>query len=513
LSCGFLWQGGSVAGPGKLLTLASEAGGQGALQQRTMEDATVSARPPLCVDLDGTLVRTDMLAELLLAALRHCPLCVVLFPVWLFKGKAHAKSELAARVCFNPSLLPYRQSVLDLLVAERSKGRHLFLTTASDRRIANAIADHLGLFDDVLASDGTTNLKGRRKAERLVSEFGQGRFEYIGDSISDLVVWASSGGAVCVNAGAGLSKCLPAGIPVSHHRDGRDNPLFGLLKAMRMYQWVKNLLVFVAPLAAHNLFLPSVLAVTVALFFAFGLTASGVYIVNDLMDLDADRAHPRKRGRPFASGRLSIGFGVAGPALMIGGVLIGFAISWVSGVLIIGYIVLTTAYTLYLKEQPLVDVFTLAALYTFRLLAGGVAVDATPSVWLLSFSGFLFLGLAFIKRAAELADVEKGGALKRRGYSEVDGDALRVMGVTSSFTSCVVLALYINSDAARLLYPAHEVLWFLVPLALFWQLRLWLSTYRNYMHDDPIIYAAKDWVSWIVVLFGLAVYIGAVFWP
>ena len=277
---------------------------------------------------------------------------------------------------------------------------------------------------------------------------------------------------------------------------------------LRPHQWVKNLLVFVSPLAAHVTLQPGVLVHLGLLFAAFCAAASGVYIVNDLLDLRSDRTHPRKRNRPFASGRLPLSFGVAGPLLMLVGVGIGFTLSIMTGALVLGYIALSLAYSAYLKTQPLVDVFTLSGLYTLRLLAGELSVGIEPSLWLLSFSGFMFLSLAFLKRVSEYRAMVKSGSTyqTRRGYTPDDVEMLKMMGVSASFIATMVLGLYINTENAATEYSRPVVLWLAVPVFLFWQSRMWLSAARDFMTDDPIVYALRDWVSRLCLLLVFIIY-------
>jgi 4-hydroxybenzoate polyprenyltransferase len=277
---------------------------------------------------------------------------------------------------------------------------------------------------------------------------------------------------------------------------------------LRPHQWVKNLLVFISPVAAHVLFQRGMLLHLGLLFGAFCAAASGVYIANDLLDLKSDRLHPRKRNRPFASGRLPISFGAAGPLLMLSGITIGFTLSVSTGLLVVGYIGLSMAYSAYLKTQPLVDVFTLSGLYTLRLLAGELSAGIEPSLWLLSFSGFMFLSLAFLKRVSEYQAMVKSGSMyeTRRGYTPADVEMIKTMGVCSSFIATMVLALYISTESAASEYTNPVALWCAVPIFLFWQSRMWLSAARDFMLDDPIVYAMRDWVSRLCLLLLLIVY-------
>lgn len=464
-------------------------------------DAIGSSEPPLCIDLDGTLVRTDTLHEQYLNALVRRPLAALLVVLLLFRGKAAFKRGLSQICPINPEALPYQADLVEFLRAEKARGRILVLATASDHAVAEPIAAHLGLFDQTLGSDGTLNLKGRAKADRLSELFGRGQFSYAGNSHADVPVWDAAGQVILVNTPSSIEGVLPRAANVTHRFGGkRPGKLKLLIRAMRVYQWVKNVLVFIPLLLAH-VFTTDVLIRGVSIFFAFSMTASAIYILNDLLDLAADRAHPRKKLRPFASGNLQLHYGVLGPLLLAFGLTFAWVgISFHTFLLLLVYVVTTTAYSVVLKTKALVDVFTLAGLYTIRILAGGVATGIHVSVWLLGFSLFVFLSLAFLKRASELsvAAAEGRSAGGRRGYLASDGDLLRSMGLASAFTSALALSLYLSSDVARQHYPAPSWLWLVVPLVLFAQCRLWLAGGRGEMTDDPIIYAAKDRVCWFV---------------
>jgi 4-hydroxybenzoate polyprenyltransferase/phosphoserine phosphatase len=451
---------------------------------------------PLCVDLDGTLLRTDTLQEAALAVALSDWRALGRLRPWLKGGRAYLKQQLAARWSYDVATLPYNTEVIALIERARAEGRHVVLCTAADRQVANAIAEHLKLFDEVIASDGTSNLRGPAKAEALVQRFGRQGFCYIGNDSTDLAVWQQAASAIVVGGSAGLRRAAARVCDVEAAVD-RPMPLGrALAKALRPHQWSKNLLCLVPVLASGATDVGGWVA-AIGAMLAFCATASAIYLMNDLSDLRADRAHPRKRNRPFASGALPLLWGVAlAPALLLAGGVLG----WLSGALwvVCLYAALSTAYTLRLKELPLVDTFVLAALYTVRVIAGGVASGHPTSLWLLGFSAFLFLSLALIKRVSELtrlaAAMQKSAP--RRGYRVQDLAMLQQLGCASSFASAVVLSLYVQSDVALTTYHLPQALWGAIPLLLFWQCRLWLATSRGYMHDDPIVYAASDRVSW-----------------
>ncbi len=469
---------------------------------------------PLCVDLDGTLLATDSLQEAAIAACLADPRILAALPRWLLEGKARLKEALAQRWDFEPAQLPYNLELLAYLQEQKARGRMLVLATAADRRIAQKIAAHLGLFDAVIASDGTANRGGSAKAAALIERFGAKGFVYAGNAAGDLAVWRAAAAAVVVGAPERIRAAAAAAVPVERVFARQGSVARGLIRALRPHQWVKNLLVFVPLLCAVAYGNPAGWEAALACFAGFCAIASAIYILNDIGDLASDRAHPRKSRRPFASGAVPIGRGLALAPLLLG---IGFALGWESGAARdLGiYALLSLAYNLKLKEMPLVDVFVLAALYSVRLFGGGEASGDPVSLWLLGFSSFMFLSLALIKRVSELQQIlkQQRRVNERRGYMIEDLNMLAMMGCAACFTSALVLTLYVQSDTASHYYPHPKMLWGIVPLMLFWQCRLWLSTARGYMHDDPIVYAARDWVSWLVLGALGALVAGASFFP
>lgn len=461
---------------------------------------TVAANPPLCVDLDGTLVRTDMLVESFVVLLSDWKV-LLRIPFWLIEGKARLKNELAKRAQIDPAVLPYCKDLLDYLQVQKSRGRYLVLATAADRVVADRIADHLGIFDEVLASDGSVNLTGKAKGHTLSARYGERQFSYAGNGRSDLAVWESAGAAVLVNASRSISRAALRTTKLEHKIDARPPRLRYLLRAMRPYQWSKNVLVFLPILTSNALGEVRAWFHAGLMFLAFCAVASGLYLLNDLTDLTADRKHPRKKQRPFASGALPllVGLAMVPVLLLLGGLA---AVASGAPMFVALYALVSLAYSFKLKEMPLIDLFTLSALYTLRLFAGGQSTGHPVSLWLLAFSSFLFLSLVIIKRVAELGSIRREGisSAARRGYEVDDQFVLIAMGFGASFASSVVLALYVQSQIAVLQFVRPFVLWAIVPLMLFWQCRMWLSTARGYMRDDPIVYAAGDWVSWLVGL-------------
>lgn len=452
---------------------------------------------PLCVDLDGTLAYSDTLAEELVALGGGLRALIALLKLPLV-GRALFKQHIATLADFDPALLPYNADLVAYLEAQKQTGRYLVLATAANRKTAEAVADHLGIFDEVLASDETRNLKGRTKAQALRERFGYRKFAYAGNDRSDIAVWRDSGGAIVVNASAGLANQVGTIAPIEKIVPGHPKRSLSLLRAMRPHQWFKNLLVFLPIFTANAVGERAAWINAVLLFAAFCATASSIYLINDATDLIADRKHPRKRERPFASGSLSLSTGLIASFILFA---LGIGIAYDTGALfvILAYAALSIGYSLGLKELPLLDVFLLAALYTIRVYGGGLVTGHELSLWLLGFSGFLFLGLAILKRVAELTALKekRGSFAHRRGYSTADLRIMELLGCSASFSSSVVLALFVQQQEALSEYASPTLLWGTVPIILFWQCRLWLSTARGYMHDDPIIYSARDWVSWV----------------
>lgn len=460
---------------------------------------------PLVVDLDGTLIKTDLLFETVNRFVTLYPFRIFQLVAWLFAGRINLKTRLANAVEIDAASLPYNDALVEWLRQQKAKGRPLVLATASHRKLAELVARHLDLFDEVLATEGENNLKAQRKRDLLVSRFGKGGFDYVGNDRADLPVWQSAQRAYVVSSSRSLIAQATGQGNVEQVWDKVRPPFAGILfKAMRPHQWMKNLLVFVPLLAAHHYGDETGVLLALAAFFVFGLTASSVYLLNDLVDINDDRHHPRKRRRPFASGNFSILHGwLVWPVLLV----IGFAISSLilpvkfSAVLVV-YFVLTLAYSLQLKKRALVDVLALAALYTLRIIAGAAAVSVPLSFWLLTFSMFIFLSLAFIKRFSELKLARDSGRnenLRGRGYRSEDMEMVSAMGVASGYLSVLVLALYIQDSHTAILYHTPEFIWLACPLLLYWISRAWLIAHRGEMHDDPIVFALTDRKSWLVV--------------
>lgn len=453
---------------------------------------------PLCIDLDGTLISGDLLLESLLLLIKRNPLYVLLIPFWLLHGKAALKAEIAKRVVLNPAALPYNEVFCTWATEQKANGRPLWLCTASNHRLAEKIAGHLGIFDGVISSSDTENMSGRNKAKQLVDKFGARMFDYCGNHSVDLAVWRVSQGAVVVNGSAHLERQAKSLTAICASFPRRSRILRAVLKALRPHQWVKNMLLFIPLAAAHKLGDSGLLLNAFTAFFAFGLCASSVYLLNDMLDLEVDRQHPHKRKRPFAAGDLSllVGF-VLAPLLLAAAIVLALQLPRNFLLVLLCYYALTLAYSFGLKRVVLIDTIALAGLYTIRIVAGAAAVDVALSFWLLLFSIFLFLSLALLKRYAELQAMLQQGKLKAagRGYVVDDLALLHSMGAAAGYLCVLILALYINSPAVEVLYTRPQVIWFLCVLLLYWISRVWLEAHRGAMHDDPVVFALKDPVS------------------
>ena len=459
---------------------------------------TESSLRPLCVDLDGSVIRTDLLLECLLTLVKRNPVYVLLAAVWLVRGLAVLKAEIAWRVQLDPTVLPYNTELLLWLRNEHARGRRLWLCTGANQRLADTVARHLGIFSGVIASDSTHNLTGRLKAECLVRSFGFREFDYCGNERRDLATWYCSNGAIVVSNGSTLGMHVATRVPLLQTFASGGDRLRAAFRALRPHQWAKNVLLFVPLLAAHRAADPVAIGNAVLGFVAFCLCASSVYVLNDMLDLQADRSHATKCRRPFASGDLPLRVGLLMvPALLVAAVGIAAFLS-ARFLLVLGaYYVVTTAYSFTLKGMIFIDAIALAGLYTLRIVAGAAAVHVPLSFWLLLFSVFLFLSLAIVKRYAELDALRRRGQLQAAGrdYDVSDLPMLESVGISAGYVSVLVLALYFNSPATMPLYRRPEALWPLCVLLLYWITRIWMKAHRGRIHDDPVVFAMRDRVS------------------
>ena len=453
------------------------------------------------MDLDGTLVKSDTLVDSLLALARHHPFRVFGLIGPLLRGKAAFKESVTSQVTLDVVHLPYNRKVIEFLRRQRQAGRRIYLATGANEALARRVAAHLGVFTDVLGSDGATNLTGSRKLDRLRAKLGPGEFDYIGNDTPDLPLLAEATEKMLANPSLRLRLKLRARhIAPTARFEERSSTLRSALKAMRLHQWAKNALMFLPLLLSHEIAFKSVFSELLA-FLCFSLTASATYIVNDLLDIETDRRHARKRARPFAAGDLSA---LSGFFLVAAFLLLGFAgaralplafLKWLAL-----YVVTTLAYSFYFKRVALVDVLVLSGLYTLRLEAGAAATHTPISNWLAGFSIFLFLSLAFVKRFAELENLRASAAAPRngRGYLVADLEQLRAFGTTSAYAAVVIFAIYINGSDVTVLYRHPNVLWLIVPLQILWLSRVWLLASRGELNEDPVVYAITNRLSLLI---------------
>jgi 4-hydroxybenzoate polyprenyltransferase len=491
----------------------SQSGSVAAAGAVSNESGVDETSVPLCVDLDGTLVKSDTLLDTVVVLARQSPGALLHFPGWIGKGKAVFKREVSSLAAIDVVHLPYNQPLLEYLRQQHAEGREIYLATGADTLLAERVAAHLGIFAGVMASDGAVNLTGHNKLAAFQQRFPAG-FCYIGNARPDVPLLTHCVQPMVANPHASLSAGLrAAGVtPVRTFSDA-SSPVKAWVRAIRLHQWAKNVLIFLPVLLAHVRAVGPMVTACLA-FLSFGLAASATYILNDLLDLESDRHHPRKRRRPFAAGDLSPMAGVATVmvffaasltiALLLPRVLVALSpqfpwngqgrfLEW-----LVVYAVSTTAYSLRLKRMVLVDVIVLSGLYTVRILAGSAAAGVPVSPWLAAFSIFFFLSLAFVKRFAELEGLrirsEAAGtiAVKGRGYRLSDLEQVRSFGTASGYASVIVFALYIGNEVAKNLYPHYSRLWLLVPVLLLWLSRLWLQASRGELHEDPVVYAITD---------------------
>lgn len=470
-----------------------------------------SSRPPLFVDLDGTLLKTDLLQEALLQLVRQSIAYVFLIPLWLLKGRAYLKSRVARLVDLNVDLLPHNEEFVRFLSEEKRRNRALYLATAANQAYADKVARRFGLFDGVIASDDAINLKGEVKAKRCIAMCG--KFSYAGNDSADFAIFASAEERFLVNPTRGALR-LARRMPVTRLWEApRASPRVWL-RALRIHQWAKNLLVFVPLLAAHRYFEPSSVLAAAAGFVAFSLLASASYIINDLLDLQSDRAHSHKRARPFAAGDLRISEGLVAILLLIAASAgVALTLPPAFGLTLLVYAVGALAYSAVLKSYVLLDVIGLAGLYTMRIIAGAMVLDVAPSFWLLAFSMFTFFSLALVKRCAELGALQAKNARRAMGreYSVDDYLLMQTFGVAAAFASVLVMAFFIEASLSSATYGRPMFLWLVLPAYGYWLCRMWLKTSRTEMHEDPIVFSVRDRGSLITIGFICLVVVAARF--
>jgi len=467
----------------------------------------------IAVDLDGTITFVDTLQETVVLLVKKNPFILFLLPFWLLRGIAFFKLKVAENSELDVTTLPYNQPFIDWLREQRANKKKIVLCTAANNYVAEAISVHLGLFDDIIASDVYTNLKSINKRRALEKRYGERGYDYAGNSSADIEVWAGASQSIIVNANKRLQSEVSKVASVSRVFSSENVKIFDLLNLLRLHQWLKNLLLFVPLLVSHKFDNPQNLNNIIIAFLSFSFCASSVYIINDIFDLESDRKHLIKKNRLISSGKLSIATSLVIAFFTITlSILLGTMVGTKFLIVLLLYLILTIIYSLVLKSIVLVDCFTLSAFYTFRIIAGGVAISLSLSFWLLLFSVFIFLSLAFLKRYSEIVLMKSDGKniLYGRGYIISDVFLLQIMGLSSGYISTLILALYIsNGDNVSSLYTHPIVILLMTPLVLFWISWLWFKAARNEIHFDPIIFALRDKVSLSIAFIMVVIFLYA----
>ncbi|QWE10863.1 UbiA family prenyltransferase [Polynucleobacter sp. es-EL-1] len=463
-----------------------------------MKNQSLKNSEPIVVDLDGTLIYGDCLHEQLNRAIFFHPLILV-SAIWqLLQGKAKFKEFLSKNLSIDVTLLPYNEELIAWLKEKKEEGRTLVLATASNQELARRISDHVGIFDAVHASNDLVNLKGKAKAQLLNQVYGQ--YEYIGNSGADLYVWQDAVKSYYVGKSQKIITALKGQQNFAGQFKARGSEFKSFIRALRPHQWLKNILVFVPVVMAHQLSFYNLCSTFIA-FLLFCAIASAGYLINDLSDVDSDRENKHKKKRSFASGAISLPFGwIVIPILLGSSLWVSFTyLPYQFACSVILYFILTILYTKVLKGFPNIDVFTLAFLYILRIQAGGYAVNISLSFWLITFSLFFFISLGMLKRFSELLEFNNFEAvLPGRAYKKNDAAFIESAGIASGYIAIAVLALYIKDLNISNLYQSPQYIWFVCPVMLYWITRVWFLAQRGELHHDPVYFAAKDHVSWLL---------------
>lgn len=480
----------------------------------------MSQKKVLVVDLDHTLIKTDLLLEALICLLKRPAQIPALVKHLLGVKTKRAgsynniipqlKDFIAKLVNVEPEILPYNEQIIQRIKQEKSLGAHVVLASASNQSWVNEISEHLGLFHEAFGSTSDLNLKGTAKRDFLVARYEPETITYIGDSKADIAIWKSVAHSIVTNPTRSMIHSLTS-MGISPESIGSRKSILKILpKALRLHQWAKNVLLFLPILMAHKIFdLESIINCIVG-FFAFSFLASAVYVLNDLCDIKADRQHPIKRKRPFAAGFLAVEHGLLMiPLLMLVSFILASQLPLLFGLTLVGYLAINIAYSFRFKKIHSFDVVLLATMYSVRIFAGGAASGVWVSDWLLAFSTFFFFGLAILKRFTEVSKMVARRTVSGRGYLTDDKQALLALGVSGSMLSTMILALYLNSPQVAKLYSQPQHLWLVLPIILFWIARLWIQASRNEIDSDPVVFALKDKVSYVVAALALAVLVYA----
>jgi 4-hydroxybenzoate polyprenyltransferase/phosphoserine phosphatase len=477
---------------------------------------SIPAEQILFVDLDGTLLRTDLLIESLLPAFKQQPLQFLLACRLLFLSRSQFKLAIAKIITPCVNTLPYRKEIIEFMQQKQAAGIPIVLATASEMRWARPVAEHVGLFSNVLASHENCNLKGTNKRDAILAYcelHNYKHFGYIGDSQADIPIWNTASHSYLINPTTQILRASAAFSNTTILVQENAWNWYTLGKVLRVHQWVKNVLVFVPLITAHQWNQYDLLVNATLAFLSLCLCASGIYIINDLCDLYADRQHTVKRFRPFASGTMPalVGIGLSVALILSGLVLAAGLLPLTFLLVLLLYVFTTIIYSLYLKRLPLLDVLTLATLYSVRVWGGGTATGIVVSEWLMAFSLFIFVSLAYLKRHIELARLaqREETQVAGRGYLTNDIGLIEQSGITSGYLAVLVLSLYIQSEQSQRLYRYPWALWLLCPLLLYWISRLWLLARRDELNEDPVVFALRDVPSLTIAFIALLLIIVA----
>lgn len=467
----------------------------------------------VCADVDGSVIATDLLYESLLFALKQDIWILFFVPFWLLRGRAYLKQQLAARAAgMSLELMPMNAEVVSYLRAAAESGQRVIFASASDARLVERLADQFDFVSAVIASDGNSNRKGSAKAQAIREVVGDSSWEYIGDSSADFDVWREAAHVVCVSSNPKFAARVKSRYPTADVLEKEPCSIKVVLRALRVHQWMKNILVFAPLVLAHQIFNAPGWLMAGAAALSFSLCASGVYLLNDLLDLEADRRHPRKKKRPCASGVFPISRALAlAPILFVLAFAIALAVQPEFSVVLGIYLILTSAYSYRLKALALVDIILLAILYTIRIVGGGIATGIHLSQWLLGLSMFIFFSLACVKRFSELLVLQQRKEHRTwgRGYAVSDMEQVASFGTASGYIAVLVLALYVSGKEVAALYANPTVIWMACPLLLYWISRIWLLARRGLVHDDPLVFALQDKVTYAVAAIGALIFFGA----
>lgn len=457
------------------------------------------AGKPLAVDIDDSLLKTDMLLESLLAGFSIAPVTTLKVFWKNRRDKAALKAEMAEISNLDVSRLPVNEDVLAYARAARADGREVVLASGSDRALVDRLARRLDLEGDHIASDGTTNMTGGQKAEALVARYGDKGFDYIGNERTDLKVWEAGDTAIAVAPNPRTRRALASLRPNAIYL-GERYRFASIVKALRPHQWVKNILLLLPVIAAHRASFFGFDQILLGMI-AFSFAASSIYIVNDLLDLDADRQHEKKHTRPFAAGTVPIRVGIAASFVLgVTALVASLIIDWKMFGLVAVYMSLSLAYSIYLKRLRWIDIWVLAILYTLRVVAGAVAGSVAASGWLIAFVFPVFMALGCVKRMTEVARAKDDNRVPGRAYSKLDRNDLLNMSVLSAVNANIIFLTYTYSPTADQLYAGiWELRWVVLPVSA-WLYRMISTGYAGAQNYDPIVFALRDRLGLVLLV-------------